>query len=99
MMPETELKFLIAKADLSKVRTLPALRESIKGARTQQTKTVYFDTVDQYLWRRGFSLRVRGVDGHLIQTLKKEGSSLIERGEWEHEIRPPSEAPRFIPIP
>lgn len=48
-MPETELKFLAAEADLAKLRTLPALRRWIKGARTQQIRTTYFDTPDRDL--------------------------------------------------
>ncbi len=93
-MPETELKFLAAEADLAKLRTLPALRRWIKGARTQQIRTTYFDTPDRDLWNRGFALRIRDSGGHLVQTVKQDQPSLVERGEWEFEIaRPPKGAP------
>jgi triphosphatase len=88
-MPETELKFLIAEADLAKLWKLPALREGMKDSHAQQSKTTYFDTDRRHLWKRGFVLRIRSVDGRLIQTIKQEQSSLVERGEWEREIKPP----------
>ena len=88
-MPETELKFLIAEADLPKLRKLAALGEGMKDARPQQSRTIYFDTDRRDLWKRGFILRIRDVGGRLIQTIKQEQASLVERGEWEREIKPP----------
>jgi triphosphatase len=93
-MPETELKFLAAEADLAKLWTLPTLRRWIRDARTQQIRTVYFDTSDRDLWSRGFVLRIRDSGGRLILTVKQEQPSLVERGEWEFEIaRPRKGAP------
>ena len=89
-MSETELKFLIAEADLPKLRKLAALGEGIKDARAQQSRTIYFDTDRRDLWKRGFILRIRDAGGRLIQTIKQEQASLVERGEWEREIKPPS---------
>jgi len=94
-MTETELKFLIAKPDLAKLWTLPALREWIKDAPARQSKTTYFDTVGQDLWKRGFILRIRSTDGYLIQTIKQDQSSLVDRGEWERQIQPP---PKGAPL-
>ena len=88
-MPETELKFLIAEADLPKLGKLAALREGMKDARAQQSRTIYFDTDRRDLWKRGFILRIRSAGGRLIQTIKQEQASLVERGEWEREIKPP----------
>ncbi len=88
-MTETELKFLIAKPDLAKLWTLPALREWIKDAPARQSKTTYFDTIGQDLWKRGFILRIRSTDGYLVQTIKQDQPSLVDRGEWERQIRPP----------
>ncbi len=89
-MSETELKFLIAELDLPKLGKLAALREGMKDARAQQSRTTYFDTDRRDLWKRGFVLRIRSVGGRLIQTIKQEQPSLVERGEWEREIKPPS---------
>jgi inorganic triphosphatase YgiF len=88
-MSETELKFLIAEADLPKLEKLADLREGMKDARAQQSRTIYFDTDRRDLWKRGFILRIRSVGGRLIQTIKQEQASLVERGEWEREIKPP----------
>jgi hypothetical protein len=94
-MTETELKFLIAKPDLAKLWTLPALREWIRDAPARQSKTTYFDTVGRDLWKRGFILRIRSTDGYLIQTIKQDQSSLVDRGEWERQIQPP---PKGAPL-
>ncbi|MGO9673100.1 MAG: CHAD domain-containing protein [Methylocella sp.] len=96
-MTETELKFLIAKPDLSKLWTLPALREWIKDARARRSKSTYFDTPGGDLWKRGFILRIRSTDGYLIQTIKQEQSSLVDRGEWERQIEPPAKGALLQP--
>ena len=96
-MTETELKFLIAKTDLAKLWTLPALREWIRDAPARRSKTMYFDTAGQDLWKRGFILRIRSTDGHHIQTIKQDQSSLVDRGEWERQIEPPPKGAPFGP--
>lgn len=88
-MPETELKFSIAKAELAKLEMLPLLREGIGKARRRRLKSAYFDTRKWDLWKRGFSLRIRNCDGALIQTLKQESFSILDRGEWERPIDQP----------
>ena len=41
-MPETELKLMIAKAELAKLEKLPLLREGIGTARRRRLKSAYF---------------------------------------------------------
>jgi len=50
--------------------------------------TVYYDTADGEIRRRGFTLRVRSVGDRYVQTVKTlaAGAGLFERGEWEYEI-------------
>lgn len=50
--------------------------------------SVYFDTADGEIRRRGFTLRVRSVGDRFFQTVKTlaGGAGLFERGEWEYEI-------------
>ena len=50
--------------------------------------SVYFDTADGEIRRRGFTLRVRSVGNRFFQTVKTlaAGAGLFERGEWEYEI-------------
>src|SRR5271166_4602991 len=85
-MPETELKLMIAKAELAKLEKLPLLREGIGKTRRRRLKSAYFDTRKWDLWKQGISLRIRHGNGALIQTLKQESFSVVDRGEWERPI-------------
>lgn len=82
---ETELKFSIVPEDLEKVLLLPALRAAMRQARRARIDTVYFDTANRDLWKRGFVLRIRKSGQSLVQTVKQQTSSGIERGEWERK--------------
>jgi len=82
---ETELKFLIIGEDLKKVMLLPAFKAALPGAHRGRIDTIYFDTPDRDLWKRGFILRIRKAGQSLIQSVKQETPSSIERGEWERE--------------
>ena len=56
-------------------------------AKATQLVSVYFDTDNFDLHKRGVSLRVRRDGRHRLQTIKAEnGCSVSTRGEWEHEI-------------
>jgi inorganic triphosphatase YgiF len=56
--------------------------------KTQPQLSVYYDTVDGEIRRRGFTLRVRSVGNRYVQTVKTvaAGAGLFERGEWEYEV-------------
>jgi len=64
----------------------------LKGIRPNKGKTllsVYFDTDKQKLRKNGLSLRVRSINGHSVQTIKKRGRrsvGLFERNEWECDV-------------
>jgi inorganic triphosphatase YgiF len=82
---EVELKFLIGRDDLAKVEALPALQDALGQATLHHVSTIYFDTPDHDLWKKGFSLRIRKSGNRYIETIKQETASLIARGEWEKE--------------
>ncbi len=82
---EVELKFLFGRDDLAKVEALPEFHEDLARAARHQVSTTYFDTPDQDLWKKGFSLRIRKSGDRYLETIKQETASLIARGEWETE--------------
>jgi triphosphatase len=82
---EVELKFLLLPTQGPAVARNPLLARA-----TTQTdlSSVYYDTPDWALRRQGITLRVRGVNGTFVQTVKRDaGSDLFDRGEWETDIR------------
>jgi triphosphatase len=82
---EVELKFRIGQDDLARVEGLPELQTALGRADLHHVSTIYFDTPDQDLWKKGFSLRIRKSGERYIETIKQETASLIARGEWEKE--------------
>ncbi len=79
---EYELKFGIDPRYAERLAShtaMPALEETHRLAAT------YFDTEDGALRKRGVSLRVRRSGDTVTQTVKRQGSSSIDREEWELE--------------
>jgi triphosphatase len=77
MADEVELKLSVAPERAAAVRQLPLLRElAEKRALTRQLETVYYDTPDQALARRGIVLRVRSIGRRRVQTIKLPGSGI-----------------------
>ena len=71
MAEEIELKLTVAPDRASQVRRLGILRQlAEKRGSTRQFSTVYFDTPDQALSKRGIALRIRNVGRRRIQTIK-----------------------------
>jgi inorganic triphosphatase YgiF len=80
---EIELKFAASAEALR-------LMQQRLPAKTQNTKpktlvSVYFDTANLKLHKRGLSLRVRRDGKHQLQTIKAGDGQGVVRGEWEHE--------------
>lgn len=81
--PEIELKFLFAERDGAKVKALVAAASGARQATPQRRRAIYFDTPNQDLWNRGFTVQVRVIGGSHVQTVKRMASSSIQRDEWE----------------
>jgi triphosphatase len=89
------------------VAQLRAVRKAAQGlSRARVTwviddlESVYYDTPDMRLGRRGATLRVRRKKGRFIQNVKSENDgtgALFARGEWEQEVT--SLTPRLDLLP
>jgi triphosphatase len=71
---------------IPKIKALPLLKDAWPQANYQRLVSTYFDTPDRYLWKHGVSLRVRQNEQGLVQTLKQQKSSALDRGEWEVKV-------------
>jgi triphosphatase len=79
------------------IHALPRLTGSslLKSAATSGRKpatvvSVYFDTKNLKLHRKGISLRVRRIGRRLVQTVKQENgesAAFFARNEWEQDIQ------------
>ncbi len=77
MADEVELKLSVAPERAAAVRLMPLLRRlAEKRAVTRQLSTVYFDTPDRALAKRGIVLRIRGIGRQRIQTIKLPSDGL-----------------------
>src|SRR5262249_37676531 len=77
MADEVELKLTVAPDRASAVRQMPLLRQlAVKRAVTRQLETVYFDTPDRALERRGVVLRIRNLGRRRVQTIKLPSDGL-----------------------
>ncbi|MDP1902376.1 MAG: CYTH domain-containing protein [Rubrivivax sp.] len=90
----TELKLLIAAADVAALRRL-ALPKQFATAKpaTRLLHNTYIDTPELHLKELGMELRVRRVGRMSIQTLKAVGQAaeagLHQRHEWEARVGGP----------
>lgn len=78
---EFEIKLELPPGSREALARHPALAAVRADSRREVTR--YFDTVDHVLARSGFSLRVRTIGNHRIQTLKHAGAHPFQRSEWE----------------
>jgi len=87
---EIEVKLELAPASLRDFKKIPLLRtvKPIQPAgKGENQVSVYFDTENQKLRKKGLVLRVRRNGRHYRQTIKAAlASGSIERDEWEAEI-------------
>ena len=86
MPREIEFKLEIDPEAAEHILQQPWLCQGRYEAKPQLS--VYFDTPEGEVRRRGFTLRVRSVGDRFFQTVKTlaVGAGLFERGEWEYEI-------------
>lgn len=79
---EIELKLAVTAADVSRLRER---LQRFGAPRVEKLQTVYYDTADFALGRRGMALRVRKAGTRWLQTLKTGDriAALAQRGEWE----------------
>jgi len=90
---ETELKLAASRATLERLASTTAARLG-RNAETQRLRSVYYDSADHGLWRRGIALRVRRDSNGWTQCVKGGGS--VEAGihrRIETETRLDGEAP------
>lgn len=85
---EIELKLELSEEGFDALLASDLLGEPEK--KLQQT-SIYFDTGNQDLFRRGFTLRIRKTGDSLVQTVKASGesASLFARSEWEMPVEQP----------
>ncbi len=82
---EVELKLTAEREQLNEAWASRLLATRAGGEAVRQLETVYYDTADQRLRRRGLALRVRKDGSRFIQTVKTEANGaagLITRGEF-----------------
>ena len=86
MPREVELKLEIDPRAAGRLLAEPWLCDARCAAQPQLS--IYYDTAEGELRRRGFTLRLRLAGGRHIQTVKTldGGAGLFERGEWEYEV-------------
>ena len=80
---EYELKFTIGAHLTDRLLSHPAIADTVPSARETRLLSTYFDTPDEALRQRRISLRVRRDENGIVQTLKRSGSSKVDRDEWE----------------
>src|SRR5262245_50998778 len=83
---EIELKLEFDPANFVIIQAHPLLATDGKQTAIRST---YYDTPDLVLRDAGVSLRLRDVDGRLVQTIKSANSNagIFDRSEWEHEVK------------
>src|ERR1051326_3476797 len=87
---EIELKLDVPSDSLRRLAASSLLKSAGETApRRSKLVSVYYDTSEHKLHRKGLSLRVRRVGRRLVQTVKQENGGnggLFARNEWEREI-------------
>jgi len=88
MGSEIELKFQVSSQEMKTLRAARSLRPmDAETTEAEKLLSVYFDTAERRLRRKGISLRVRHNGGGRAQTIEIQTSdSPFSRGQWEHKI-------------
>jgi inorganic triphosphatase YgiF len=84
---EIEIKLALTPANLPDLKEIPLLRTVKPTPKGAPQVSVYFDTNDQKLRKKGLMLRVRREGRHHTQTIKATANTGdFARDEWEAEI-------------
>ena len=86
---EIELKLEFDPCDADKIKVHPLIATASQRApRIEELISIYFDTPDLALSKKGVFLRVRESHGRYLQTIKamQSAADLFERFEWETEL-------------
>jgi triphosphatase len=84
---EIEVKLELAPSSLPALKKISLLRRPQTAPKRSAEVSVYFDTDEHKLRKKGMMLRMRRVGKRHIQTIKATGNSgPFERDEWEAEI-------------
>ncbi|MCA1770285.1 MAG: CYTH domain-containing protein [Halomonas sp.] len=89
MSQEVELKLALGQEGPKALRHHPLLAQPVQASHLGNT---YFDTPEGALERSRMALRLRRVNGRVLQTVKTRGEGgggLSTRGEWEWEVSGP----------
>jgi inorganic triphosphatase YgiF len=84
---ELELKLEVGPSNLRLLNRTRLIKALNKPSKRAIEASVYFDTDEHRLHKKGLMLRVRRIGQRHIQTIKATTNSApIERGEWESDI-------------
>jgi triphosphatase len=84
-VPEIELKFLVAPDDFASLEANEIFAHEVAPV---QLRSVYYDTPNWDLHKRGISLRVRNNGTTFVQTVKHQaGQHLFNRDEWQSDVK------------
>lgn len=87
---EKEIKLELPAAAAPLLQGLPLIRRIGKKPQCKTEVSVYYDTPERDLRKRGLTLRVRYSDGCYVQTIKAASDGAIfARDEWEWELAGP----------
>ena len=83
---EVEIKLEFDPADAARLAAHPLLSAP---PQKQDLVSIYFDTPGETLHKAGVYLRIRDINGRLVQTIKtaKTGGGLLDRFEWERDVK------------
>jgi inorganic triphosphatase YgiF len=81
---EIELKLRIEPQDIAALRNHPRFAIVLPDFIRETLNSVYFDTDNRFLYKRGLTLRVRHIGERRVQTVKT--AAFLERSEWEQTI-------------
>ncbi len=100
---ETELKLRADPELLERLWQAPPLRgPEAEPPRIKDLESVYYDTADLRLHKRGLAFRIRRDGTRFIQTVKTgdtAASAVLSRGEWEAEVPSLEPQPELVGDP